>query len=106
MGAKEGVIMIKIILKPTDYVFYKDGRIDYSYSYNDQYSDGKYLNSLSAEELLKEEQKRWDIVQKSPLPSNVSKHSLARDLALAKGYIVSNANSTNNKSAEMPEREF
>lgn len=98
--------MTKIILKPTDYVFYKDGRIDYSYSYDDQYSDGKYLNGLSAEELLKEEQKRWGVVQKFPLPSNVSKHSLARDLALAKGYIVSNANSKNNKSAEISQREF
>lgn len=78
-----------IILKPTDYVAFKDGKVDYSYAYDTQYSDGEKLNQMTETELAQECKKRWDDFKKFPYPSNYSKLSLAQDLARAKGFNVS-----------------
>lgn len=88
----------KIILKPTDYVVSEEGEIGYSYSFEDQYSDGENLNKLSKEALLDERDRRWKAVQEMPLPSRISKYALARDMALAKGYDVREADQNINES--------
>jgi len=92
----------KIILKPTDYVQNIDGSLGYSYDYDSQYSDGEWLNSLAEKELILECENRWKQVQKFPIPSNISKYSLARDLALAKGFDISKLSQKTNEG----QREF
>ena len=92
----------KIILKPTDYIQKSDGKLCYSYDYESQYSDGEWLNSLSEKELSDECKKRWKSVQSFPIPSNVSRYSLARDLALAKGFDIGKHNNKTNEG----QREF
>lgn len=94
----------KIIVKPTDYTVEENGKIGYSYSYDNQYVDAKFLNSLSEKELVAEIAKRWNEVMKFPVPSNISRHALARDLALAKGFAVSQKTTTA-KNEEI-QREF
>lgn len=98
---------LKILIKPTDYVFYNDGRIDYSYASNVQYGDGEMLNRLPEKELVNECSRRWNVFKKFPTPSNYSKLSLAQDLARAKGFSVSfELNESPVKSETFSQREF
>ena len=76
----------KIILKPTDYVHYKDGSVDYSYGLQSQYADGSQLDELSKTDLLAECKKRREEFLRFPIPSNFSRYSLANDMAKAKGF--------------------
>ena len=96
----------KIILKPTDYVAFKDGRIDYSFSGEMQYSDGEKLNRMSENELEKECQNRWMAFKQFPTPSNYSKLSLAQDLAKAKGFNVTFNSKNEYSNSHNAQREF
>ena len=94
----------RIIVKPTDYTVNENGKIDYSYSYDKQYDDAKFLDSLSQRELVAEINKRWQEVMAFPVPSKISKHALARDLALAKGFDI--VPRTTSQKSQGSQREF
>ena len=62
---------------------------------------------FTKEELLNEIRERWKKVQSFPIPSNVSKHALARDLALAKGFDLSKLNKiSKTNELDSKQREF
>ena len=97
--------MDRIIVKPTDYIINEEGKVDYSYNYGNQYDDAKYLDSLTEKEIKLEIDRRWKDVLDLPVPSNISKHALARDLALAKGFDISKKPVSASKQTES-QREF
>ena len=70
-----------------------------------QYDDAKYLDSLTEKEIKLEIDRRWKDVLDLPVPSNISKHALARDLALAKGFDISKKPVSASKQTES-QREF
>lgn len=94
----------RVIVKPTDYTVDENGKVGYSYSYDKQYSDAEYLDGLTEKELLAEIDKRWQEVQSFPVPSKISRHALARDLALAKGFDISK--NINRQKDQEAQREF
>lgn len=95
----------RIIVKPTDYIINENGKIDYSYGYDSQYDDARFLDGLTEKEIKLEIEKRWRSVMELPVPSNISKHALARDLALAKGFDISKKSGSSIKQSES-QREF
>ena len=92
----------KIIVKPTDYVVDENGNLGYSYDYETQYRDAEELNKLPKDALLDECEKRREEAFRFPVPSKISKYSLAKDLAFAKGYESREAD----KYLDEPQREF
>ncbi len=98
----------KIILKPTDYVVGEDGKLGYSYDYESQYKDAEHLDSLPKDALLDECKRRRSEAFSFPVPSNISKYSLAKDLAFAKGFVPREADREQGQKSEVfgAEREF
>ena len=95
----------KVFVKPTDYVILDNGELGYSFNYDEQFKDAKKLNELSKTDLLQEVDDRWKNVQELPVPSRVSKYTLAKDLAYAKGYAVDTSRQ-NILSTSEKQREF
>jgi len=98
----------KIILKPTDYVVSEDGKLGYSYDYESQYRDAEHLDSLPKDALIDECKRRRNEAFSFPVPSNISKYSLAKDLAFAKGFVQGDSDGlqVQENGNEGSEREF
>lgn len=100
--------MAGIFIKTTDYKIKDNGKIDYSYSFEDLKDDVIFLSSLSAQGLKDACNKRWNTFLKFPIPSNYSRYKAAYNLAKELGLDVSlNPQSVSAKNEDkniVPER--
>lgn len=95
----------RFIVKPTDLVVDEKGNLGYSYDYEIQYKDAENLNNLTKSALLNECKRRKVEAFDFPVPSKISRYELAKDLAMAKGYLENNLSGKSLK-VEETQREF